>query len=216
VIKDEMLIFNKPIQGGSSYTCLQLIPAEFYNIILVVFHSNAIGGYLNAYCTLHRIHLRYYWPGMYSYIKQMCAACPGCTLVNTTKNKSSELAYNFPIEAPFLVLFVDAYSAGKYSSFDGFETYLVACCGMTGFASMEPVQHAKSKNFASAIIKIQLRYGFCYTIVLDKGSKFYGVCREALDLLHINCHVLSGDNHNPMTVERVNQYLTKGLKIMTN
>jgi hypothetical protein len=45
---------------------------------------------------------------MYSYIKQMCAACPGCTLANTTKSKSSELVYNFPIEAPFLVLFVDA------------------------------------------------------------------------------------------------------------
>ena len=65
-------------------------------------------------------------------------------------------------------------------------------------------------------MKIQLRYGFCHTVVLDKDSKFFGVCREALDLLQINCHVLSGDNHNPMIVERVNRYLTKGLKIMTN
>jgi hypothetical protein len=71
---------------------------------------------------------------MYSYIKRMCAACPGCTLANSTKSKSSELVYNFPIEAPFLVLFVDAYSAGKHSSFNVFKTYLVACCGMTGFA----------------------------------------------------------------------------------
>jgi len=53
-------------------------------------------------------------------------------------------------------------------------------------------------------------------VVLDKDSKFFGVCREALNLLQINCHVLSGDNHNPMIVERVNRYLTKGLKIMTN
>ncbi len=81
---------------------------------------------------------------------------------------------------------------------------------------MEPVQHANSKSFASAIMKIQLHYGFCHTIVLDKDSKFYGVCREALDLLNINCHILSGDNHNPMMVEHVNRYLTKGLKIMTN
>jgi hypothetical protein len=153
---------------------------------------------------------------MYSYIKGMCAACPGCTLANTTKNKSSELVYNFPIEMPFLVLFVDAYCAGKHSSFDGFKTYLVACCGMTSFASMETVQHANSNNFASAIMKIQLRYGFCHTIVLDKDGKFNGVCGEALDLLHINCHVFSGDNHNPMMVEHVDQYLVKGLKIMTN
>ena len=78
VIEDDMLIFWEPVRGGSSYTRLQLVPAEFYNIIFVAFHSNAIGGHLNAYRTLHRIRLRYYWPGMYSYIKRMCNACPGC------------------------------------------------------------------------------------------------------------------------------------------
>jgi hypothetical protein len=65
-------------------------------------------------------------------------------------------------------------------------------------------------------MKIQLRYGFCHTVVLGKDSKFFGVCREALHLLQINCHVLSGDNHNPMIVERVNRYFAKSLKIMTN
>jgi hypothetical protein len=65
-------------------------------------------------------------------------------------------------------------------------------------------------------MKIQLHYGFCHTIVLDKDSKFNNVCLEALDLLHLNCHTLSGNNHNPMMVKCVNRYLTKGLKIMTN
>jgi hypothetical protein len=37
-----------------------------------------------------------------------------------------------------------------------------------------------------------------------------------VDLLQINRHILSGGNHNPMLVERVNRYLNKGLKIMTN
>jgi len=139
----------------------------------------------------------------------MCNACPGCALANPTKSKFSKLVYNFPIEVPFLVLFIDAYSAGKHSSFDGSEVYFVACCGMTGFASMEPtIQHANSKNFVSGIMKIQLRYGFCHTVVLDKDSKFFVICRKALDLLQINCHVLSGDNHNPMIVERIKRYLT--------
>ncbi len=81
---------------------------------------------------------------------------------------------------------------------------------------MEPIQHANSKNFASGIMKIQLRYGFCHTVALDKDSKFFGVCCKALNLLHVNCHVLSGNNHNPMIVKQVNQYLMMGLKIMTN
>jgi hypothetical protein len=123
---------------------------------------------------------------MFSYIKRMCSACPGCALANPTKSKSSKLVYNFPIEAPILVLFVDEYSARKHSSFNGFETYLIACCGLTSFASMEPIVHANAKNFVSAIMKIQLRYGFCHTIVLNKDRKFNSVCHEALDLLHIN------------------------------
>jgi hypothetical protein len=105
---------------------------------------------------------------------------------------------------------------GKHSSFDGLEVYLIACCGMTGFASMEPIQHANSKTFALGIMKVQLCCGFCHTIILDKDSKCVEVCSEVLDLLHNNRHVLSGNNHNPMMVKRINQYLTKGLKIMTN
>jgi hypothetical protein len=62
-----------------------------------------------------------------------------------------ELIYNFSIKVPFLVLFADAYSARKHSSFDGFETYLVACCGMTCFASMEPSVHAHAKKICQQL-----------------------------------------------------------------
>jgi hypothetical protein len=138
---------------------------------------------------------------MYSYVKQMCSACSGCALLIPTKAKSSELVYNLPIEAPFMVLHVDAYMAGAHSGFKGSETYIIACCGMCTFGALEPITSANATTFASAIVKIQLRYGFCHTIVLDKDLKFFGVCRGALDLLKINCHILSGDNHNPMLIK---------------
>ncbi len=135
---------------------------------------------------------------MYSYIKRLCNACPGWALANPTKTKLSKLVYNFSIKATFLVLFIDTYSVGKHStSFNGSNVYLIACCGMTGFASMEPIQHANSKHFALGIMKIQLCYRFCHTAVLDKDRKFFGVCHKALDLLHINCYVLLATNTIP-------------------
>ena len=115
VIENDMLILREPIIGTSSFTRLQLVPAELTNIIFIAFHTNAIDGHLNAYRTFHRLRLRFYWPRMYSYVKRMCQACPGCALVNPTRGKSSELVYNFPVEAPFLVMFFDAYSAGKHT-----------------------------------------------------------------------------------------------------
>ena len=110
----------------------------------------------------------------------------------------------------------DAYAAGRHAGFKGSECYLLGCCSMTGFDCMEPITNASANTFASAIMKILLHYGFCHTAVLDKDAKFFGVCSEALDLLQIHRHVLSSSNHNSMLVDRVNRYLTKGLKIMCN
>ncbi|KAL3762115.1 hypothetical protein ACHAWU_001566 [Discostella pseudostelligera] len=115
-----------------------------------------------------------------------------------------------------MVLHVDAYVAGQYVGFEGSTTYLIACCGMCSFACVEPVAHGTATSFASAFMKIQLRFGFCHTFILDKDSKFLGVFKQTLDLLQINYHILAGDNHNPMLVKRINRYLNKGLKIMTN
>jgi hypothetical protein len=71
-------------------------------------------------------------------------------------------------------------------------------------------------NLASTVMKIILQLAFCHTIFLNKDSKFFGVCCKALDLLQINCHVLSGSNHKPMLVEQLNRYLNQGLRIMCN
>ncbi len=81
---------------------------------------------------------------------------------------------------------------------------------------MEPVKNANATSYASAFMKIILRFGFCHTCTLDKDSKFFCVCREALDILKIDCHVLSGGNNIPMLVKRLNRYLNEGLRIMTN
>jgi hypothetical protein len=114
------------------------------------------------------------------------------------------------------VIHINGYAASKQQGFEGFKIYLIACCGMCTFPAMESVSNASAKTFASAIMKIMLQYGLSHTVVLDKDSKFLGVCQESLDLLHINCHILSGGNHNPMLVKRINCFLNKGLKIMTN
>ncbi len=136
VIKDEILILREPIQGSTSYMRLKIVPKELRNIQFIAFHSNPIGGHLDAYRTLHRLRMRFHWPEMYSYIKRMCHTCPGCALANPSRQSSSELIYHFPIEAPFRVLFVNAYFAGKYSGFEGSKNYLIAACCMTGFSAI--------------------------------------------------------------------------------
>jgi hypothetical protein len=52
-VEEDMLILREPISETSSFTFLQLVPTELINIIFIVFHTNPIGGHLNAYRTLH-------------------------------------------------------------------------------------------------------------------------------------------------------------------
>jgi hypothetical protein len=146
----------------------------------------------------------------------MCAKCPACALANRNTRRASELVYRFPITAPFLCVHADGYSAGSHANFDGDKTYLIVVDGMTTFAVMEPVRKPDAAGFASALMKILLQFGLCHTLVLDKASAFFGVFREVVELLQLNSHVISSENHDAMIVERVNRYIDKGLRIMTN
>ena len=65
-------------------------------------------------------------------------------------------------------------------------------------------------------MKIMLQQSINHTLVLDKDSKFLGVFRQVVDLLQLNCHTLSGGHHGGQLVERVNRFLNKGLRVMTN
>jgi hypothetical protein len=115
-----------------------------------------------------------------------------------------------------MVLHIDGYQANKESGFKGSSHYLVTCCGMCSFAAMEPITNANPTTYASAILKIILQYGFCHTVVLNNDSKFFCMCRKALDLLQINGHVLSRSNHNPLIDKQLNHYLNQRLCIMCN
>ena len=143
----------------------------------------------------------------------MCKACPVCSLYNTTQNICADLVYSFPIDSPMQVLFVDIYASGTEINFDEKKHYLIGACGMTYFGIYEPTAEQNEYAFDSALMKIWLRFGFSHTIVVDKDSKFIGVFAQTSALLNINIHVLSGENHYPMIVEHIYQFLNSCLTV---
>jgi hypothetical protein len=164
IIEDGMIVYLEPLGEGSSPFCkLRLVPKSLKNIIFVPFHANPIGGHLNHVRTYRNIRLRYFWPEMYKYCKEMCAKCPACALANRTHSQAKELVYGFPISALMMVLHADRYQAGADTTFKGDSLFLVcASCGMTAFAVVEPVETKDSKGFASALMRVLLCFGFCH------------------------------------------------------
>ena len=109
---------------------------------------------------------------------------------------SADFIYNFPVTAPLLVMHLDAYKARAFTGYNGDNVYVFARCNMTAFATIqEGVEEANSTTFAQALMRMQLRYGFWGTIVLDKVSKFYATFHETTELLGMHVHTLSGSNH---------------------
>ena len=105
VIRDKKIFMREIFQNDDRY--IELKTESLQNIIFVAFHLNPIDGHLNAHMTYHRVYQRYFWPGVYQYIKKMCNSCPGCSLSNITKNRSADLVYSFPIKASMRLFFVD-------------------------------------------------------------------------------------------------------------
>ena len=216
ILEDGLLILKERISTQGNYVKIQIVPAELQNIIFIAFHSNPIGGHFSVYHTLHKIRLRYYWPGMYQYIKKMIEACPGCRMTNATIKRFSELVYSFPVDEPMKVVHADVYTVGAEMGFSGEKHFMFIVCGMCTFAMWEPLRICNSTTFADAIMKILTSFGFAHTIVIDKDSKFLSVFKQTMELLMINLHTASGGHHDPILTERLFRYQNKALRIIHN
>jgi hypothetical protein len=216
VNENGILFIKERLVDSSNYVKLQIVPSEMQIIIFTAFHANPIGAHFSVYRTYARIRLRYFWPGYFTYIKTMCSRCAGCNLANSIHNKSSELTYSFPIDAPFRVIHADAWTLGTDLSFSGDKSFMIVNCGMTAYVATEPLKEMNAKTFAAAIVTIMLREGFCHTIVVDKDSKFANVFIDAGKLLQIHVHVASGGNHDPILCERFNRFLNRAMRIFSN
>ena len=208
-----LLILFEATRAYRSFAKLVIVPKGLRNIIFIAFHANPAGEHFGVYQTVARIQLRFTWPGMFKYCKDMIKKCAGCRLANATVSRN-KLYSNFPIEAPMMVLHIDIFTIGAHLSLAWVKPFLIACCGMTTFACGEPVSETNSTIFAQAVMSVMLRYGMAHTIVIDKNSKFYATFEAACELLELNVHTLSSGNHDPMLVERVGRFLNKELKIM--
>ena len=70
LIKDDPYIFLREHINSDTYVNLRLVPFDLRKTLFLAFHSNPLGGHYSVYYTFHRLRLRYFWPGMYSFIKR--------------------------------------------------------------------------------------------------------------------------------------------------
>jgi hypothetical protein len=91
---------------------------------------------------------------------------------------------------------------------------LTSLCNMTGFASMAFATEINSDMVA------RLAFSHCFVpnglpklIIIDDGSEFKGVLRQACETLGIQYYVACPEAHNAVLAERFHRYLNKVAKI---
>ena len=82
---------------------------------------------------------------------------------------------------------------------------------MPSFQVTTPTSEQNAKSIASALMQIWLWFVFSHTIVIGKDSRLHEVFAETAELLHIDIHILSAENHDPMLVEHVYHILNFSL-----
>ena len=113
------------------------------------------------------------------------------------------------------VLHLDNFTVGASINYAGDKGFLISACIVCTFAVSEPVPESNLTTYVQALSMIMLRFVLAHTIVLDKDSKLYAIFSQSCLLLDLNVHTVSSENHDAIIVERVNQYLNKGLNIFT-
>ena len=193
---------------------LRLVPFDLRKPLFLAFRSNPLGGHYSVYYTFHRLRLRYFWPGMYSYIKRMCKLCAACGLSNSSSKPSRELVYHFPVLLTNQQICGDIYKTGDIQAYQGESALFIIQDMMTGFAIIEELTELNSVAFTKVAMKVLLQQGICHTFIVDKDSKFRSLFEKVIGTtLKINVYPTSGGNHDAIMVERFNAFLNKSLRI---
>lgn len=190
-----------------------LVPRAYRREVLKLGHSIPWAGNLGFMKTLMRISKRFYWPGMYSEVKDYCKSCPECQMSTGRAPPIAPLVPIPAVETPFERIGVDIVGPVERSQ-KGNRFILVICDYATRYPEAYPLREVTAKQIASALLHFFSHVGIPKEVLTDQGPNFMSrTLQQVYQLLGIK-RVRTTPYH-PQTdglVERFNQTLKSMLK----
>ena len=218
VLQSNRLVLLRPVPGTNRSLALIIVPSSLRDLMFRAYHAAPSAGHMDAYKTIHRLRLRFFWPALSAFVRVAIRRCPHCVLANSTKNDAASLMYSFPLSEPFYLVFGDLWTPGVTSPNASPEYWLIVVEDITGVAIPVHVgtdPHASS--LAALFMKhILLRVGLCSAVCVDDDGKFKGLFQAMCEALELRFLPLAKGNHQGMRVERFNRYLNKVCTIAAN
>ncbi|KAL7877197.1 hypothetical protein SRHO_G00038400 [Serrasalmus rhombeus] len=210
----EVFILQNNILCRQSEDGLQLVvPEQYRQQVLELGHTIPWAGHLAHMKTLQRISRHFYWPGMFSQVKDYCRSCPQCQLAGGKGFARAPLVPLPVVDTPFERIGVDVVGPLEKSR-SGNRFILVICDYATRYPEAFPLKVVTAKQVASCLLQLFSRVGIPREVLTDQGPNFMSrILKQVYDLLGIKR--IRTTPYHPQTdglVERFNQTLLNMLR----
>ncbi|XP_039525008.1 uncharacterized protein LOC120477466 [Pimephales promelas] len=208
-ILDNGLLYRESKEDGMQL----VVPQTQRREVLELGHSIPWAGHLGFMKTLMRIAKRFYWPRMYSDVKEFCKTCPECQLAVGHTPAHAPLIPLPVVDVPFERIGVDIVGPLERSQ-AGNRFILVICDYATRYPEAYPLREVTAKQISTALLRLFSQVGIPREVLTDQGPNFMShTLHQVYQLLGIK-RVRTTPYH-PQTdglVERFNQTLKAMLK----
>ena len=186
---------------------LQLVvPCAKRNMVLENAHTTPFAGHMSINKTKNRVLSFFYWPFIYTEIKEFVRSCPVCQKSRTPgKCGRAELGNTNVITTPFLKVAIDI--IGPLELTDRKNRYILTLVDMaTRWPEAIPLPNTHTQTVIEALSNIFSRIGFPEQILSDNGPQFKSELYEQVcKFFHIV--IIKSTPYHPMSnglVERFN------------
>ena len=192
----------------------RVVPRTLRHVVITAFHATPLAGHSGIHKTYWRIAVRYWWPGMYSLIRDTVSSCAHCKLSNAASHQAQQILQALSCDGPFDVVALDVWSPGNVTNKYGDTKLLTCCCTMTGFAGGDVLQTTTSEELSMRCFSaFFIPNGLPRLVIIDAGSENKGPLISMCTNMGIAFHVVSPEDHNGILCERFHRYLNKVEKI---
>ncbi len=207
ILKDRLYRVTQDAQSKQDTTQL-LVPKSRREMLFQAAHCNPMAGHLGQAATLNRLMARFFWPGIHENVRQWCAACRECQLVNPPASPKAPLRPLPLMQVPFERIGMDLIGPLERSA-RGHRFALVLVDYATRYPEAVALRNISAKSVAEALFSMISRVGIPKEILTDQGTAFMSrTIRELYELLGIKS--VRTSVYHPQTdglVERFNRML---------
>lgn len=149
-----------------------VVPSDYQEHIMNIFHSSPFGGHSGITRTLRKISARYYWTTLYPDVVKYVSTCDQCATSKHERHRPALPTGRLPDPAePWEVVSIDF--AGPLPDCDGFRYILLFVDHFTQYCVAIPTADTQAGTALRALTdQIICRFGMPFHVLSDRGSSF--------------------------------------------